>query len=154
MGVGWRAACLPNTRTNNRRMANSKYLLTFRDASDSTPTYGFGYYSSAIDAGLSQNNASSAPVPYSRIGSILSTSSAADMQALYFQIYNFDFFEIKKGTLLRDLNQSFEYTIDGSLTIKWTLVARVSDPSDVFYVATYVADQTYYAEPVVVLRTG
>ena len=56
--------------------------------------------------------------------------------------------------MLRDLNQSFEYTIDGSLTIKWTLVARVSDPSDVFYVATYVADQTYYAEPVVVLRTG
>ena len=147
-----------------QKLPNSQYFVValekgYQDLS------GYIYYKSSIPNGLANVD-----IPYSQIGSVINTNTVADMNTLYNQVYDQEYDKIPLGALLKDMGKTVDFTVNGMLALRWTLVQRVNgaategvpekavdgfgNDTNVGYIVTYCADQSYYDEAVVCVRTG
>jgi hypothetical protein len=132
---------------------------------------GYIYSPSSIPNGLAAADLSG--YAYTQpSASIINTTTVAEMQNVYQTVYDQSGqnFTAVVGTVYKDLGKTVDFTVNGNLAVRWQLVQRVQgagtegcpsaeldvngNPVGVYYVATYVADQGYYDEPVVVARSG
>ena len=130
---------------------------------------GWKYSPSSITNGL----ASVSGISYRNLGSSIDCNSIVDLNTLYRSVYEVDNQYTKldiSGEMFKDLGKTFDFTVKGQLAVRWQLVQNIQgattegcpssgiddygNPIGVYYIVTYVADKTYYDEPVIVARTG
>ena len=148
-----------------QKLPNSQYFVVALQ--NSHGNNGYKYLKSSIPNGLLSVN-----VPYTQVGSVINTTTVANMKSLYLQVFDRpgQNFEINPGTLFKDLGKTVDFTVNGALAIRWNLVQLVKgattegvpsihidsygNDTSVAYIVTFCADQLYYMEPVVCVRTG
>ena len=128
---------------------------------------GYGYFQSSIPNGLAETN-----ISYTNTGSTIDVSSVANMQTLHDAIANQvnQNIELSVGTLVKDLGKTVDFTVNGQLSIRWSLVQIVQgattegvppitidaygNDTSTFYITTFCADQDYYNDLITCVRTG
>ena len=147
------------------RSSNNQFLIV-----NDTGFQGYAYKPSSIENGLSA--VESANIKYLRVGNNIYTKSYDDMKSLYNIVFDMSnqYETIYPGDLFRDLGKTVDFTVNGALAIRWQLFQRVAgadtegvpdvdvdsygNVNGVYYIPTFVADQDFYDEHIVVSRTG